>query len=171
VIGTVAFVLAFLGLGLTVVLVAMRSGRRAAPAGGERGESPGTRRAWAVGLPLAMLLIGIGIPLWILLVNADSHAKNAPGGIQLTDAQVNGRQIFAERCANCHTLQAANAVGRVGPNLDQLNGGNLQKPFILDAIKNGRANGRGQMPVAVVDGQDAQDVADFVSRVAGRGQQ
>jgi mono/diheme cytochrome c family protein len=56
-------------------------------------------------------------------------------------------------------------VGKVGPNLDQLR---PPKALILDAIKNGRARGQGQMPAGLVDGQDAQDVADFVAKVAGR---
>jgi mono/diheme cytochrome c family protein len=168
VIGTAAFVLVFILLGLSVVAVAMRSGRRTTAAGAARGESPGQRRAWAVALPIAALLIGIGVPLWILLVNADSHAKKGPGGIELSNAQVNGREIFAERCSNCHTLAASKAVGKVGPNLDNLR---PPKELILDAIKNGRANGRGQMPAGVVDGQDAQDVAAYVSAVAGRANQ
>ena len=29
-------------------------------------------------------------------------------------------ELFGENCAVCHTLAAANAVGKVGPNLDQL---------------------------------------------------
>jgi mono/diheme cytochrome c family protein len=167
VIGTVAFVLAFIILALSVLAVAMRAGRRRSA--GSRGETPGTRRAWGIGLPLAGLLIGVGLPLWVVLANSSSHAKQAPGGIELTQAQADGRHVFAIRCANCHTLAASKAVGRVGPNLDQLNGGNVPKALILDAIKNGRARGQGQMPAGVVDGQDAQNVADYVSRVAGRG--
>jgi mono/diheme cytochrome c family protein len=170
VIGTIAFVLAFIILGLSVVAVAMRSGRRRSPAGA-RGETPATRRAWGIGLPVAGLLVGLGIPLWVVLAHSSSHAKQAPGGIDLTSAQASGREIFTIRCANCHTLAASNAVGRVGPNLDQLNGGNVPKGLILDAIKNGRAEGRGQMPAGVIDGQDAQDVASYVNRVAGRAEQ
>jgi mono/diheme cytochrome c family protein len=170
VIGTIAFVLAFIGIGLTVVFVAMSSGRRRSGRR-DRSESPEARRAWTIGLTAVALLIGVGLPLWILIVNSDSHAKQVSGGIELTDAQVHGREVFALRCANCHTLAASNAVGRVGPNLDQLNGGNVPTGLVLDAIKNGRARGQGQMPVGVVDGQDAKDVASYVNRVAGRANQ
>jgi mono/diheme cytochrome c family protein len=78
--------------------------------------------------------------------------------------------VFADRCATCHTLRAANAVGKVGPNLDTLISGvaeNGRKPFILDAVEKGRARGQGQMPAGLVDGQDAQDVAGFVANTAG----
>jgi mono/diheme cytochrome c family protein len=171
VIGTIAFVLAFIGIGLTVVFVAMSSGRRRSGRR-DRSESPEARRAWTIGLTAVALLIGVGLPLWILIVNSDSHAKQVSGGIELTDAQVHGREVFALRCANCHTLAASNAVGRVGPNLDQL-ASRVPKlePLVLDAIKNGRARGQGQMPVGVVDGQDAKDVASYVNRVAGRANQ
>ena len=66
----------------------------------------------------------------------------------------------------------------LGPNLDVLISGiNGSSPadtiknrvtFIEDAIKNGRARGSGQMPAELLDGQDAQDVANFVAQVAGR---
>jgi mono/diheme cytochrome c family protein len=170
VIGTVAFVLAFIGIGLAVVAVAMSSGRRRAGARGQT-ESPAARRASAIGLSVVALLIGVAIPLWVLIANSNSHAKQAAGGIELNDAQANGRHIFALRCGTCHTLAASKAVGRVGPNLDQLNGGKVPKALVLDAIKNGRARGQGQMPAGVIDGEDAQDVASYVSRVAGHANQ
>jgi cytochrome c551 len=115
-----------------------------------------------------VLLLGVLVPALVIAAGKDS--KDAPGGVQLTAAEEAGRDVFAQRCATCHTLAAANAVGKVGPNLDQLVGGldpKGQKPFILSAIKQGRAQGRGQMPAALVDGQDAQDVAAFVAAVAG----
>ncbi|HEY7621346.1 MAG TPA: cytochrome c, partial [Solirubrobacteraceae bacterium] len=77
-----------------------------------------------------------------------------------------GRAVFAKYCATCHTLKASNAVGRVGPNLDNLH---PNKALILDAIAKGRARGAGQMPVGLVNGADAQNVADYVSAVAGHG--
>ena len=55
-----------------------------------------------------------------------------------------------------------------------INGANTQETiknrvtFIEDAIKNGRARGAGQMPAELLDGQDAQNVANFVAQVAGR---
>src|SRR5206468_1588067 len=80
----------------------------------------------------------------------DHKSKQAPGGVDLTAAQVNGRTLFAKNCATCHTLRAVNAVGKVGPNLDQLR---PPKELILNAIETGRARGNGQMPADLVAGQ------------------
>jgi hypothetical protein len=39
---------------------------------------------------------------------------------------------------------------------------------VLNAIQLGRARGAGQMPADIYTGQDAKDVAQFVSAVAGQ---
>lgn len=164
-IGTLVFVLIFLAIGLSVVLAAMRSGRKP---GGNGPESRGARRAWGLGIGIVMLVLGIGLPALVLITNSHSHASESAGGAHLTAAQTRGRELFAENCATCHTLDGSAAVGRVGPNLDLLNGGNLQKAFVLNAIAQGRARGSGQMPAGLLYGDDAKDVADYVSEVAGR---
>ena len=56
-------------------------------------------------------------------------------------------------------------MGRVGPNLDNLR---PPKALILNAIAQGRARGVGRMPAQLLQGQDAQDVAAYVSKVEGR---
>jgi mono/diheme cytochrome c family protein len=165
VIGTLVFVLIFLAIGLSVVLAAMRSGRPPARSGPE---SRGTRRAWALGFAVIVLVLGIGLPVLVAVSNGDDHAKQGAGGVELTSAQAHGRALFARNCATCHTLAGSNAVGRVGPNLDTLNGGNLKPAFVLDAIEKGRARGQGQMPAGLLYGADARAVADYVSTVAGR---
>jgi mono/diheme cytochrome c family protein len=165
VIGTLVFVLIFLAVGLSVVLAAMRSGRRP---GGNGPESPGRRRAWAVGLGIVMLVLGIALPALVLITNSNSHASEGAGGAHLTAAETHGRELFAKNCATCHTLGGSSAVGRVGPNLDLLNGGDLKAAFVLDAIAKGRAQGNGQMPAGLLYGDDAKDVAAYVARVAGR---
>jgi mono/diheme cytochrome c family protein len=167
VIGTIVLVLIFVGGGLAVVLAAMRSGRGPAPAGGP---SRGSRRATGFAVALVILVVGLGVPALVLAVNANSHAKTGPGGVDLTSAQANGRELFAKNCSTCHTLAASNAVGRVGPNLDELasaQGKNGYK-LVLNAIQQGRANGNGNMPANLLQGQDAKDVADYVSTVSGR---
>ena len=51
-------------------------------------------------------------------------AKPAPAttapATTTTTASADGKQVFTENCAGCHTLKAAGASGQVGPNLDQL---------------------------------------------------
>ena len=87
-----------------------------------------------------------------------------------------GAVLFNERCSGCHTLDAANARGSAeqgvvgksertdGPNF------NIRKENrddVLFAIRNGGFSGA-IMPANVVVGQDAQDVALFVERYAGK---
>ena len=62
-------------------------------------------------------------------------------------------------------LAATSAVAQVGPNLDGLR---PPKGLVLDAIEKGRARGQGQMPAKLLTGEDAEHVADFIERVAGR---
>jgi mono/diheme cytochrome c family protein len=165
-IAALVFVLAFVALGLAVVFVAFSGGPRGV--GRSRGRpSRAGRRVVVAAVAIVVAGLGVAVPLAVGLVNGDDHAKNAPGGVDLSASEVSGRTTFAKYCSTCHTLKASNAVGKVGPNLDVLH---PPKGLILDAIKNGRARGQGQMPAGVVDGQDAQDVAAYVAAVAGQSQ-
>jgi mono/diheme cytochrome c family protein len=160
VITALAFIITFIVVGLVVVAAAFSGGRQTS----ERPPGPSRRSRRSVGflVGLAVLLLGVLIPA--LVIAAAKNSDKAPGGVTLTAADEHGREVFAARCATCHTLRAANAVGKVGPNLDQLR---PPKALILDAIQKGRARGQGQMPAGLVDGQDAQNVANFVAKVAG----
>ncbi len=87
-------------------------------------------------------------------------------GVQVKDR---GAQLFAERCAGCHTLEAAGTHGSVG---ERISGPNLNfrketKTTVLYAIRNGGFSGA-IMPQNIVVGKDADDVADFVAKYAGR---
>jgi mono/diheme cytochrome c family protein len=120
-------------------------------------------------------VFGIALPL-VLLVGNHSNANAQVGGLKLNAAQRSGRQLFGTHCAVCHTLAAANAIGKVGPNLDTLK---PQASLVLHTINNGclpnapsgsamQCLGQGVMPAEVVEGVDAQDVASFVAKVAGQ---
>lgn len=155
-------VIVWVVLGAGVVLVAMSATRK--PHSEDRRGSRAGRLSFGVGMTLLTVLGVIAIPAVVLSDNASSNAE-AKGGVDLTAGEVHGRELFAANCSVCHTLAASNAVGRVGPNLDQLR---PPKALVLDAIKNGRARGMGQMPAGLLSGEDAQDVADYVAAVAGR---
>jgi mono/diheme cytochrome c family protein len=163
-IAALIFVLVFLTIGLTVVAFAFMSGQAGSRLR-ERASSRRGRRLVVAFVTIVVVGLGVAVPLAIAVVNSNNHAKSAPGGVDLTAAQVSGRATFAKYCSTCHTLAASNAVGKVGPNLDTLH---PPKALILDAIAKGRARGNGQMPAGLVAGQDAEDVADYVAAVAGR---
>jgi mono/diheme cytochrome c family protein len=148
------FIALFLVVGLAVFFVAFRGGPKSAA----QTEAERKRRMSPV-LIVALTVVIVG------LYNAGSQAEAAIGGVKLNSAQEHGREVFKERCATCHTLEDAGAVGMVGPDLDTLR---PPSALILDAIANGRARGMGQMPEQLVTGPDARDVANYIATVAGR---
>ena len=82
-----------------------------------------------------------------------------------------GAVLFAERCSGCHTLDAAGAEGTsnrstraMGPNLNQRKETYFSTIY---AIRNGGFSGA-IMPQNIVVGQDAEDVARFVAKYAGK---
>jgi mono/diheme cytochrome c family protein len=150
----------FLILGLSVVGVAMRGGPRGVRDTLEVGRKRPLHAA-EFGIAGLIVLFGIAVPLIVL---SGGQASAGPGGTKLTSAQKEGREVFAEKCATCHTLEDANAVGKVGPDLDV-----LQPPLALtlNAIKEGRA-GKGQMPAQLIEDDDARKVGAYLVEVAGR---
>ena len=90
----------------------------------------------------------------------ETGATDTGGG-----AAPDGAQVFADAgCANCHTLAAADASGKVGPNLDDV------KPS-ADHVREMVTNGGGGMPSfeGQLSPEEIDAVADYVSSVAGSG--
>lgn len=153
-------VLFFVALGLGVVFVAMRSGSKGPVLdSGKRG----SRRALAIGVGLVVVVCGAAIPVVVGIAGAESDAEAGP--VSLTASETHGREVFNDRCVQCHSLGASSAVQRIGPDLDALR---PPKELVVDAIEKGRARGRGQMPAQLVSNADADDIAAYIARVAGR---
>lgn len=169
--GVALFIAFWAILALIVFLIAGMGGRRRTP------QAPGRRLGRGFGLILAVLYVGFGIALpAILLRGNNANANRRVGEVKLTAAERKGRELFAFRCGFCHTLAAASAVGKVGPNLDELK---PSKAVVLNTIANGCLQspppgskagclGQGTMPAGVVQGQEANQVASFVAAVAGK---
>lgn len=150
-------------LGAGVIFIAIRGGPRGAREALHSQSRPGTRVRTAANV--GVFLFGLAVPALVLALNGAHKTRTGPAGLTLSASAGRGRALFAQRCATCHTLRAAHTIGRVGPNLDILR---PVKPILLDAIANGRARGMGQMPALLYEGQDAKDVASFVTAVEGR---
>jgi mono/diheme cytochrome c family protein len=162
---TAAFLAFWVVVGLVLFFIALRGGPRGARAT-LQSQSRGGRRAAAVFFAVFYVAIGVAVPVLILVGDHDSADARVGGmTIELTKQEQDGRVIFGERCASCHTLAAARADGKVGPNLDQ-----LQPPegLVADAVERGRQRGNGTMPAGIVQGEDVTAVAAFVAAVAGR---
>jgi cytochrome c553 len=162
-VGTLLIVLAFVLLGLVTFGVAFSRGR-----GGLDGllhsQTRGGRRFATFAFIVVLVGLGVVVPAAVIAANKDSNDIPHAGISNLTPDEKHGQELFGRRCGLCHTLKAANAVARVGPNLDD-----LQPPYalVLDAINKGRSQGNGQMPAQIYTGKDAQDVAKFVAKTAG----
>ena len=165
------FVLFWIVLAIGLILIATR---RTGAARGRIRYQRGSNRAVGLIFTFFVIVFGIGLPAALLIGNHNS-ANGQVGGITLNSAEKQGRELFGQHCGVCHTLAAANAVGKVGPNLDTI------KPaasLVLHTINNGcvpnapngsaeQCLGEGVMPANVVTGRNAQDVANFVAKVAG----
>jgi cbb3-type cytochrome c oxidase subunit III len=96
----------------------------------------------------------------------------------------NGRKVFQDKCAGCHTLSAAGSTGTIGPNLDasfaQARSEGFKESAILDIVhdqikfpgqypvaQNNPDSIKANMPANLVTGQSAVDVAAYVAANAG----
>ncbi|HEX2232710.1 MAG TPA: cytochrome c [Thermoleophilaceae bacterium] len=152
----------FVLLGIGVIWLAYRSGAGAAgppkPARGGRG--------FRLLMVLVYVALGLGVPAAIIA--ARDEAEGGVGPLEqkkLTAEAEEGKQLFRQTCASCHNLDAVNARGVTGPDLDDV--GEVSEDRVLNAIENG-GTGSGRMPANLLSEGDAEAVALYVSRVAGR---
>ncbi|MBA2347724.1 MAG: cytochrome c [Solirubrobacterales bacterium] len=85
-----------------------------------------------------------------------------------------GAELFSQRCAGCHTMDVVGAEGGASKIGDReiVDGPNFNvrkesKDDVLYAIRNGGFSGA-YMPENIVVGKDADAVAEFLSKYAGR---
>lgn len=109
-------------------------------------------------------VFAIGVPLWTVAREGSPSASPA----QVATDDQSAKLLFQLNCGSCHILARAGTDGVVGPDLDDLLGQGTpeaNQPRVLSAIEVGRA---GRMPAGILRGLEAEQVADFVARVAGR---
>ena len=116
----------------------------------------------------------LAVPCAILLCLA-----GCGGEIEVPEDQTanhEGAVLFYERCSGCHSLDAANAYGSKPPGSlqggERTNGPNFNVRKVsaddaLYAIRNGGFSGA-IMPANIVVGEDAEAVADFLSKYSGK---
>jgi mono/diheme cytochrome c family protein len=107
-------------------------------------------------LPLALVLIGLG----------GCGLKHPTANL------VKGKQLFIQKCGVCHTLSHASTKGSIGPNLDDAFRQDRKDGIKSTSIEGlvgywiDYPNSQGVMPSRLFTGQDAQDVAAYVGKVA-----
>jgi mono/diheme cytochrome c family protein len=169
-----------LALGFGAFLLGMRR-PQGAPDGSPADRSEIGQQAAQRGLTAGLVTVcafGLMVPALVLAFNGEHKASVGVGGVHLDAQQQKGRELFSHSCNLCHTLAGAAAVGRTGPNLDVLiptvaatlpekERYASRKAFVLSAVLEGRARGKGQMPKLLYQGDEAEDVAAFVAAIAG----
>ncbi|MGX6447271.1 c-type cytochrome [Patulibacter sp. S7RM1-6] len=105
--------------------------------------------------------------------SVQTNVDNGPLKGEKDQAVLRGANIFAERCAGCHTLAVAGTQGGAthikdrertdGPNFDLRA---ESKGAVLYALRNGGFSGA-VMPANIAVGQDAEAVASFLCKYSG----
>jgi mono/diheme cytochrome c family protein len=152
----------FVVVGLIVAFVAFSGGAAAAR------EAYLTRggRFFSFGMILVYVALGVAVPA--LVIASRGEAEGGTGSLrteEISSTDEEGKQIFISTCKSCHTLEAVQAHGVTGPNLDELGG--LTRDRVLQAIERG-GTGTGRMPPQLLSEADAETVAAYVAKVAGR---
>jgi mono/diheme cytochrome c family protein len=158
---TLGLILLFVVLGVGVIFVAFSGGLGAAR------QAYLTRGGTAFRIIMPLIYIGFGIAIPAVVIAGATAKEGASGALaaKVPSASVaRGKHLFESTCSSCHTLKASNARGVTGPNLDQI--GQVTPQRVLNAIKIG-GTGQLRMPANLLQGQSAQDVANYVSQVAG----
>ena len=160
-----AIILVFVVLALSAFFLAMSGGSRGGAKERRAREGRKGVKGATAAFVLSLVVLGVLIPVSIFASDRDRDEFPAEDIRQLTALQLHGQELFGQQCRRCHTLAASNAVSTVGPNLDQLR---PPKALVLDAIENGRARGNGQMAADLVEGEDAEAVAQYVAVAVGQ---
>jgi cytochrome c6 len=108
----------------------------------------------------------------ILLVAFLAAGCGAVGRVTTGDAS-QGKKLFSDKCASCHTFGDAKSQGTIGPNLDDAFSSDKQQGFseqtMADVVRGqiAYADPQGPMKPNLVTGADADDVALYIAKCAG----
>jgi len=160
-----AFLVPWILIGIGVFFVSFSGG----PGAAREAYLTRGRRAFGALIVLTYVGIGIAIPA-VVIASRGTREGNSTRLSQdkLRDAKPDiqkGKQLFSESCAACHNLDAVNARGVTGPDLDKI--GTVTPGRVENAIKIG-GTGQLRMPAGLLQGQNAKNVAAFVAAVAGK---
>jgi mono/diheme cytochrome c family protein len=87
---------------------------------------------------------------------------------------VAGKEAFIKKCGSCHVLERAGTKGLVGPNLDEAFQQSLRDGFERDTVQGViyeqilYPNRDGVMPAKLAEGDEAQEIAHYVSNVVAK---
>lgn len=158
----VLFLVPWLLIGIGVLYVAFTGGPSRAR------ETYLTRGSGFFRVVLPLIYVGVGVAVPLLVIGGQKEGTASVGHLtheKPSKALEEGKVLFRETCASCHNLDAVNARGVTGPDLDEI--GQVNEKRVLSAIQRG-GTGQGRMPAGLLTGADASDVAAFVAKTAGK---
>lgn len=136
-----------------------------------QGDGIDRARAWLQGVALGAVALAALVIAFVIGTNYSDEPT--PGDAVANEKQATqelpkpvsekGRELFAANCGSCHVLKEAGTTGVGGPDLDTLA---PDAALVENAIVKGGA-GSGVMPSGLLQGKDAQEVAEYVANVAG----
>lgn len=168
---TFGLILLFVLIGGAVVFIAFSGG----PGAAREAYLTRGRTFFRIAIPLLYIGLGVAIPAVVIAGRESKEGNTGALANTVPDKRLgNGKQLFQDTCSTCHSLKAVNARGLTGPNLDAI-GLDASTPErrkasqdrVVAAIKNG-GTGKRQMPANLLQGEEAADVAAFLTDVAGR---
>jgi mono/diheme cytochrome c family protein len=157
-----AFLVPFVLLGVGVIFVAFSGGP------GKAREAYLTKGGGFFRFSMALIYLALGVAVPVLIIAGNEESEGGTPPLQHEEASADleeGKELFRQTCTSCHTLAAANARGVTGPDLDDV--GEMTEERVLTAIKVG-GTGQKRMPAGLLEGQDAEAVAKYVTAVAGQ---
>jgi mono/diheme cytochrome c family protein len=159
----IIFFIPWVLIGIGIIFVSFSGGPGAARAAYlTRGN-----RTFRVVIPLLYIATGIAVPAAVIASRdeatgaTDQLASETPSG-----ELERGKLLFRQTCASCHDLDALNARGVTGPDLDEI--GQMTVQRVRCAVENG-GTGQNRMPAELLAGDNAVAVARYVTEVAGGG--
>ena len=146
----------FVLLGLGVLVVGLSGGPRGAIQQLQT-QSRGGRKAAIVLFSIALIVLGVGIPYAVIKAVDDRDDIPTANVSNLTPRRSTAASCSPSAARSATRWRRPTRSPRSGPDLDQLR---PPESLVLDALKNGRARGNGQMAAGLYEGEDAKDVAD-----------
>ena len=156
------FLVPFVLLGVGIIFVAFSGGP------GRAREAYLTKGGRFFRFSMVVLYIGLGAAVPALLIADREPAEGGTPPLRHEKASSEleeGKELFRQTCASCHTLAAANARGVTGPDLDSV--GEMTEERVLTAIRVG-GTGQKRMPAGLLEDEDAEAVAKYLATVAGQ---
>ena len=102
-----------------------------------------------------LLAVLFGTTLILAACGGEDAGENAGSSSEQTTASSEEERLYQNKCSSCH---GGNLTGGVGPDLTAV-GSNMSEGDILKVIN----EGKGGMPGGLLEGEDAESVAAWLS--------